>query len=37
MNSEKVEIISTLLERIPADALYNVYTEKRMKRLLKGV
>ena len=37
MNSEKVEIVSTLLERIPADALDNIYTEKRMKQLLKGV
>lgn len=37
MNSEKVEIVSTLLERIPVDALDNVYTEKRMKQLLKGV
>jgi hypothetical protein len=37
MNGEKVEIVSTLLERIPADALDNVYTEKRMKQLLKGV
>jgi len=37
MKGEKVEIVSTLLERIPADALDNVYTEKRMKQLLKGV
>jgi len=37
MNDEKVEIVSTLLERIPADALVNIYTEKKMKQLLKGV
>jgi len=37
MNGEKVEIVSTLLERIPAEALVNIYTEKRMKQLLKGV
>lgn len=37
MNNKKVEIISTLLKRIPADALDNVYTEKKMKQLLKDV